>query len=92
MTDDRSALFCGLTLRLAKTSLLSPDLKADTAISVRRRLRSQRGRERALTEIKLKKGESVESAQPPALREADRTAPAQDEDSPILGDVELPLR
>jgi len=44
---------------LAKTTLFFPDLRA---MGVHRNPESQRGREFALTEIKLKKGESVERA------------------------------
>jgi small subunit ribosomal protein S21 len=47
---------------MAKTSLLSPDLRVERATSVRIKPKSQRGREFALTEIKLKKGEPVDRA------------------------------
>ena len=53
---------CGLTLSNVKTSLRAPDLKAETDNECPSLPRSQRGSETVLTEIKLKKGESVEKA------------------------------
>ena len=54
--------FCGLTRDSWEISLLPPDLKATEADGGPPGVKSQRGSETALTEIKLKKGESVEKA------------------------------
>jgi len=65
-------------------------------MSGRRRPKPQKGREFALTEIKLKKGEPVDRAQrclkKKIDREGERTAPSQVEDGPVLGNVERPIR
>ena len=58
----RFALFCGLTPSDVKTSLPAPDLKAEAGNECLPVPKSLRGSETVLTEIKLKKGESVEKA------------------------------
>ena len=53
---------CKLTVGAGQNYSLAPDLKAEADKGCPRESKSRRGSESALTEIKLKKGESVEKA------------------------------